>query len=126
MRGLGSLGVWAVWAAWAFLGNACDQEPWAIGADLVRQDLCCKYQALALTWRLLAALGDAWHSLACLGGNVVLLGSARRPPLCYITKYPGRPEGWAAQPISAAQPPSPDCQDSAKHSANVTAMRAKA
>ena len=68
MRGLGILGILGAWAAWAFLGNACDQEAWAMGADLVRQDFCCKYQALALTWRLLAALGDAWRALAGLGG----------------------------------------------------------
>ena len=77
----------------------------------------------------LAALGGSWQCLAFLGGNVLLLGFALGCTLNNTREYLGRPEGWAPQPISAAQPASPDCQgcqDSAKHSANVTAMRAKA
>ena len=74
-------------------------------------------------------LGVPWRCLAFLGGNVVLLGFALGCTLSNTREYAERLEGEAPQPISAAQPASPDCQgcqDSAKHSANVTAMRAKA
>ncbi len=57
---------WAGSAGWAFLGTRVTSRQGPLGPT-DRQDLCCKYQALALTWRLLAALGDAWRALARLG-----------------------------------------------------------
>ena len=38
------------------------------GGDAERQDICCKCQVLALTWRSLVCLGAAWHGCSAVSG----------------------------------------------------------